>query len=181
MTQLGAGKLVVATDGSLPGLGPVSIKRRGAELTGGGAASDLGEVHVTQLLLLELAGHDLLVDDGLEVLGVTVAPVLLPPDGAELASQHEAGLPGGLELVLVHVICGQTFFDFVELLQDLLFFHIQLLKRIWIRILYEEILHLKASYLALFELLPDLVELEGVVGHPVHPLLDPFLSEQGDV
>ena len=33
----------------------------------------------------------------------------------------------------------------------------------------------------MFELLPDLVELEGVVGHPVHPLLDPFLSEQGDV
>lgn len=33
-------------------------------------------------------------------------------------------------------------------------------------------------YLALFELLPDLVELEGVVCHPVHSLLDPFLSEQ---
>ena len=93
------------------------------------AASDLGEVHVTQLLLLKLAGHDLLVNDGLEVLGVAVAPVLLPPDCPQLAPEHEAGLPGGFEFVFVHVICGQTFFDFVELLQDLLFFHIQLLER----------------------------------------------------
>ena len=126
--QLGPGQPVVAALRPLPGLRPVTLQGCGAHLADRGAASDLGEVHVTQLLLLELAGHDVLVYDSLEVLGVPVAPVLLPSDGPELPPEDEAGLPGGLEFVLVHVIRGQTFFDLGKLSQDLLFFHIQLLE-----------------------------------------------------
>ena len=99
-------------------------------------------------LLVAAERHDLLVHHQLEVAGVAVAAVLPPPgsqsevstvvtcrvstnhsspDGPQLAAQHQARVPRRLERVVVHVGGRQTLLHLRELLQNLLFLHIQLL------------------------------------------------------
>ena len=109
---------------------PHPVQGGRTQLPQGSVAPHLLQVQRGEVLPVEGELHDGLVDLRLQVAAVAVAQQLSGPHLGQLPAQHQAGLLGGVEGVVVHGVGQQGCLNPGELSEQLFLLHIHQLEQL---------------------------------------------------